>query len=139
MSEANKALVRSFVEQAQSLGNLDAIEQYMSPDFVDHSNFPGIPPTRDGVRMLFTALWQAFPDLHATIHEQLAEGDKVMTRKTLSGTNKGPFMGVAPTGNAVAFDVIDILRVVDGKITDHWAVIDQLTLLRQLGAIPEAG
>jgi steroid delta-isomerase-like uncharacterized protein len=138
MSHADhKALVRHFVEEAQSRGNLDAIEEYLAEDFVDHSPMAGFPPTREGVRMLFTALWTGFPDLHAVIHEQLAEGDRVMTRKTLQGTHRGAFFGVPPTAKPVAIEIIDILRVDGGKITDHWAVIDQLGMLRQIGLVPD--
>src|SRR4029078_4246013 len=115
----------------------DAIDVYLAEDFVDHCPLPGMAGDREGVRALFSALWTAFPDLQATIHEQSAEGDKVMTRKTLAGTHSGPFMGLPPTGNRVAFDVIDILRLRDGKPVEHWNVVDQLALLRGVGALPK--
>jgi predicted ester cyclase len=66
----------------------------------------------------------------------VAEGDKVVTRKTFHGTHRGAFMGLPPTGNAVSFDVIDIVRIRDGQLIEHWNVVDQLTLLRQLGLVP---
>ena len=131
-----KQIVRDFVEEAQCRGNLDSVESYLAPDFVDHSAMPGMPGTREGVRILFSLLWSAFPDLHAEIEDQIAEGDKVVTRKTFTGTHRGEFMGILPTGRRVQFEVIDILRVVDGRITDHWNLLDQLGLLRQLGALP---
>lgn len=136
--EQNKALVRRLVEEAQAAGKLVLVDELLAPDFVDHNPLPGIPPTRTGVKALFGALHAAFPDLQITIHEQLAEGDKVMTRKTFAGTHQGEFLGVPATGKAVRFDVIDILRVVNGKLTDHWNVVDQLALMQQLGVIPEA-
>ena len=135
-TEKNKATVREFVTEAQSRGNLGAIDVYLPPEFVDHSPVSGLPGNREGVRMLFSALWAAFPDLRATIHDQVAEGDKVVTRKTLSGTHSGPFMGLPPTGNRVSFDIIDILRVEDGKLLEHWCVVDQLALMRGVGALP---
>jgi len=134
--EDNKAVVRRFVDEAQSRGNLAVIDTMMSVGFVDHSPLPGLSPDRDGVRALFGALRTAFPDLQATIHDQLADGDRVVTRKTLAGTHRGPFLGLPPTGNHVAFDVIDILRVVDGKIHEHWCVVDRLALLAGVGAVP---
>lgn len=128
--ERNKRTVRVFVAATQCRGDLAAIDTYLAPDFVDHSPAAGLPPTRDGVRMLFSALWAAFPDLQATIHDQVAEGDKVVTRKTLSGTHDGPFLGAPPTGNHVSFEVIDILRLANGKVVERWSVVDQLALLR---------
>ena len=89
------------------------------------------------MRKLFAALWAAFPDLQATIHDQVAEGDKVVTRKKLSGTHDGPFMGLRPTGNRVSFEVIEILRLAEGKVLERWCVVDQLALLRGLRSLPK--
>jgi len=86
--------------------------------------------------MLFGMLHGAFPDLRVEIHDQVAEGDKVVTRKTFHGTHRGDFMGIPPSGAGVAFDVIDIVRVRNGKMTEHWNVVDALALMTQLGAIP---
>jgi predicted ester cyclase len=74
--------------------------------------------------------------LHAVIHDQLSDGDKVVTRKTFQGTHRGELMGIPPTGNPVAFDVIDIVRVRDGQLVEHWNVIDTLGLMQQVGAVP---
>lgn len=134
--EQNKAIVRAFVEEAQGKGNLAVIDQYLAPDFVDHSALPGIPPSREGVRILFAALRAAFPDLQVNIRQQVAEGEQVMTHKTFTATHRGEFLGVPATGRNVSFDVIDILRVVDGRLTEHTMVFDQFGLLKQLGAIP---
>ena len=73
----------------------------------------------------------AFPDLHAVIHEQIAEGDKVMTRKTFCGTHRGEFRGVSPTGRQVS---IDIVRIANGQMVEHWSAIDWLGLMQQLEA-----
>jgi steroid delta-isomerase-like uncharacterized protein len=127
--------VRRLVKEAQEGGNLDVIDELMAEDFVDHTPLPGLPPTRDGVRMLFAGLRVAFPDLRVTIHEQIADGEKVVTRKTFSGTHGGPFMGVPATGNPVSFDAIDILTFRDGLMREHRVVVDQLTLMQQIGAL----
>jgi predicted ester cyclase len=129
-TEENKQTVRAFVVKAQCRGNLAAIDDYLAPEFVDHSPAPGLPGNREGVRALFSALWAAFPDLQATIHDQVAEGDKVATRKTLSGTHEGPLLGLPPTGRRVSFDVIDIVRLAEGKMLERWCVVDQLALVR---------
>lgn len=132
----NKEIVRRFVEAAQTKHDLTAIDVMMSPDFVDHSVPPGLPPDREGVKMQFSMFFSALPDLHAVIHEQIAEGDKVMTRKSLRSTHQGELFGVPPTGKPISIEVIDILRIRDGKITDHWNLVDRLGLMQQLGAIP---
>jgi steroid delta-isomerase-like uncharacterized protein len=135
-AEYNKTLVRRFVEEAQTRHNLAAIDEYLSPEFVDHSVPPGLPPDREGVRMQFTMFITALPDLQAIIHDQVADDEKVVTRKTLRGTHQGDLMGIPPTGKTVDIEVIDILRVKDGKITDHWNNVDRLGLMQQLGVIP---
>jgi steroid delta-isomerase-like uncharacterized protein len=135
-AEHNKAIVRQMVEQLQSRHDLSAVDELFAADFVDHSAPPGLPPDRAGVKMQFTMFFDAFPDLRVVIHDQVAESDNVVTRKTFHGTHRGDLIGIPPTGQPVAFDVIDILRLRDGKITDHWNVVDQLALLRQIGAIP---
>jgi predicted ester cyclase len=84
-------------------------------------------------------VFTAFPDMRAEIHDQVAEGDKVVTRKTFYGTQQGEFMGIPPTGKKVAFDVIDIFRIADGRILEHWFAGDMLGLMQQLGAVPAPG
>lgn len=135
MTTANKQIVQKLIREAQEGGNLAVVEDLLAEDFVDHSPLPGLPPTRDGVAMLFAGMRHAFPDLRVTIEEQIADDDKVATRKTFEGTHRGPFLGVEATGNAIRFEVIDILTIRDGKIRDHRVVVDQLGLMRQLGAI----
>jgi steroid delta-isomerase-like uncharacterized protein len=135
-AENNKALVRRFVEEVQTRHNLAAVDDYMSADFVDHCVPPGLPPGREGVKMQFAMFFNALPDLHALIHDQVVDENKVVTRKTLRGTHKGDLMGIPPTGKTIDIEVIDILAVKDGKITDHWNLVDQLGLLKQLGALP---
>ena len=134
-AETNLTLVRRFVEEFQTRHNLTAVDKYLSPDFVDHSAPPGLPPDREGVKMQFTMFFAALPDLHAIIHDQVADEHKVVTRKTLRGTHKGDLMGIPPTGKTVDIEVIDIMAVKDGQITDHWNLVDQLGLLKQLGAL----
>jgi steroid delta-isomerase-like uncharacterized protein len=131
----NLALVRRFVDEAQSRHNLAAVDEFLAPDFVDYSVPPGLPPGRDGVRMQFAMFFNAMPDLEAVIHEQVADDEKVVTRKTLRGTHLGDLMGFAPTGRALALEVIDILTIKDGKIASHRNLVDQLGLMRQLGAL----
>ncbi len=134
-SESNKAITRRFVDEVQTEGNIGAVDDFLADSFVNHSVPPGLPPDREGVKQLFTMFRQAFPDFRAEIHDLVAEGDEVVTRKTFYGTHEGELFGIPPTGKQVTIELIDILRVADGKITDHWNVVDQLGLMQQLGAI----
>ena len=134
--EENKAITRRFVDEVQIGGNISAIDEFLADNFVNHSAPPGLPPDREGVKQLFTMFRTAFPDFRAVIHDQVAERDKVVTRKTFYGTHEGAFLGIPATGKEVTIELIDILRLADGKITDHWNVVDQLGLMQQLGAIP---
>lgn len=130
--QANKELVCRLVDEAQCRGNLAAVDELLAEDFVDHTPFPGVPPTRDGVKMLFGYLRGAFPDLSVRIDEQIADEEKVVTRKTFQGTHRGEFMGVPPTGRPIAFEVIDILTIRNDRISEHRVVFDQLTIRQQL-------
>ena len=133
--EQNKALVRRFVEEVQCQHNLAALDELFSSDFVDHSGMTD-PPTLEGSRQFFSMMFAAFPDMRFVIRQQIAEGDKVLTHKTLQGTQLGPFMGIPATGKAVAVDVMDIFTVAGGKITEHWTVGDMLRMMQQLGVVP---
>ena len=133
------AVVRRFVEEYQSAHRQHVAEELLDPDFVDRSPFGQLPPDRDGVLTLFGMLFQAFPDLRADIHDQIEEGERVATRKTFHGTHEGEFMGIPPTGRSVAWDVIDIVCVRNGKMVEHWNVVDAFGLMQQLGAVPPAG
>ena len=130
--EANKALVRRLVDEAQSQGNLAVVDELLADDFIDHSPFPGVPPTREGVKLLFGYLRSAFPDLRVTIHEQVAEAEKVVTRKTFAGTHGGEFMGIPSSGRPVSFEVIDILTVRDGRLSVHRVVFDSAGIREQI-------
>jgi steroid delta-isomerase-like uncharacterized protein len=130
MPEENKALVRRLVDELQVQHDLSAIDRYCSTEFVDHDD----ESDREASKAFFQMFFSAFPDLRAEIHDQIAEGDKVVTRKTFHATHKGEFFGVPPSGREINVQVIDILRVVDGKITDHWSGMDMMALMQQIGA-----
>jgi steroid delta-isomerase-like uncharacterized protein len=136
-AEQNKALTVRFVEQLFNRGNLSIVGEIFAPDFIEREQLPpGIPADAEGVKVLTTLLRSAFPDFKATIDDILAEGDKVVIRMTWSGTQKGEFMGVPATGKRVSFGVIDIIRITNGKVVEHWGQMDSMSLMQQLGAIP---
>ena len=131
-----KAAQRRFVEEFQTKNDVSVAEEMLADDFVDHTPFGPIPGTKEGVIQLFAMLRQAFPDLRAEIHDLLADGDRVVTRKTFHGTHQGEFLGIPPTNKSAAWDIIDIVTYRDGKIAEHWNVVDALSLMQQLGAVP---
>lgn len=135
--EQNKELVRQMIEEMFNRGSISLADEFLAPDFVEREELPpGIPSNREGVMQLATMLRSAFPDFKATIDDIIAEGDKVVIRQTWSGTHKGPFMGVPPTGKRVSFGVIDIIRADGGKFVEHWGQMDTMGLMQQLGAVP---
>jgi steroid delta-isomerase-like uncharacterized protein len=135
--EVEKALVRQFVDEVFNRGNMSVVDYLFAPDFVEHEELPaGIPNDREGVIQLAAMLRSAFPDFKATIDDIVAEDDKVVIRQTWTGTHKGEFMGVPPTGKSVSIGVIDIIRMADGKCVEHWGQMDSMGMMQQLGAIP---
>jgi len=135
MSEANKMLVRRAFEDIYNRGNLTAVDEYVASDFVIHAPSEDIHgPT--GARRYIAMLREAFPDFHITIEDQIADGDRVVTRWTAEGTHLGEFQGIPPTGKHGTFTGIDIDRVVDGKVVECWTNTDDLGLMQQLGVIP---
>lgn len=132
-----KALTRRFYEEAINQGRLEVVDELCAPDFVDHEEFPGLTPDRDGVKQFITMFRSAYPDLRFDIDDLLLEGDKVVIRAMIRGTQKGEFMGIPPTGKQIAVQTIDIVRIRDGQATEHWGVTDTAAMLTQLGVMPE--
>lgn len=130
---ANKAAVRRFNEQVIAGGDEEAFRELMDPNFVNRSAAPGMPSGSDGMLHTFNrVLRPALPDLTVEIHDQIAEGDKVTTRKTLRGTHRGELFGIPPTGRTVAIDVIDIVRLKNGRYIEHWGINTLPSVLAQL-------
>ncbi|ANK76662.1 MULTISPECIES: ester cyclase [Ensifer] len=132
-SEAAIAVVRRNTEEVQGKGNFAIFDEVFSEDFLDHTPQPNMVPDKEGVRGLYAGLRKAFPDFHAVIHWQTADGNLVTTFKTYYGTHKGTFLGIEPTGKTIQFETVDAMRVVDGKITEHWGVANLYSLVGQLG------
>jgi predicted ester cyclase len=134
--EENKALVRRWFEETDK-GNDTIVDELCAPDYVDHSPpLPGMGEGSQGVKNANAALRAAFPDTVHLIEEQIAEGDKVVTRLRGRATFTGEILGIPPTGEAVEITGIAIHRIAEGKLVEHWANADQLGLLQQLGALP---
>lgn len=138
-AEGNKAVVTRLILEAQQEGRLEVLDELVASDFVDHTPLPGHTPDKAGIRALFAALKVGFPDLRVTIQEQMADEHGVATRKTFQGTHQGAFLGIPASGRPLNLTVIDMLKLKEGRITDHWVVVDQMTLLTQLGALTPQG
>ena len=136
MSEENKAVVLRFLDEVFDGKNVEAAGKYVADDFVDHGAPPGTPPGLEGFKQMLTMFFNAFPDFRYTSEELIAEGDRVVSRGTFSGTHKGELMGIAPTGKQVQISEIHIARMVGGKLVEHWEASDQLGMMQQLGVIP---
>lgn len=133
--EENKALVRRCIEEVFNKGNVTAIDEFFAHNFVPalHS---GVTRDREGYKQFVAAFFGAFPDLHVTVDDMIAEGDKVVFRATNSGTHKGEFIGIAPTGKQVTWTEISICRIKGGKVVEIWSEVDKLGHMKQLGVVP---
>jgi steroid delta-isomerase-like uncharacterized protein len=135
--EQNKAWVRRFMEEAFNKGNMNIIDELIAPGFVEHNPFPGQGAGIEGVRQLFAGLRTGFPDLHVVVDDIIAEGEKVVVLSTMKGTNKGSWMKMPPTGKQINVAGVDIVRISSGKAVEHWGVTDALTMMQQLGIVPQ--
>jgi len=114
------------------------MDELYAPHYVYHAAH-GVPPTLEGNKQFFKLLFAAFPDLHLTIHNQIAEGDKVVTHKTMSGTHQGALVGIPATGKRMTMEIFEILQIDGGKIIGCWLFYDRLGLMYQLGVFPLPG
>jgi predicted ester cyclase len=120
-------------------GNIALLDELLSTDFIDHSPVPGVEPTRDGLKQRVKALKTAFPDIRYTVDGSVACGDEIVHRLTATGTMTGDYMGMPATGKSATWTEIHIGRGVNGRLTEHWSVIDRLSMLVQLGIVTTPG
>jgi len=130
----NKAIYREFIETLFNEGRLERLEQLVDPGYVFHDAPPGTPAGPEAIRQVVTIFRSAFPDLKITLEDQIAEGDKVCSRATTRGTHRGAIFGIAPTGRAIAFSGLTLVRVVNGRIAESWVKNDVAGLMHQLRA-----
>ena len=137
-TEENKALVRRFYEEIDE-GNIDAMDELVAEDYVDHSPPPfPVPQGREGVKAAFKIFWEATPGRHV-VEDQIAEGDKVVTRLTAHGRHEGDLPGIPRTGNDMEMTATVIHRIADGQLVEKWSDKDVLRMLQQLEVIPPMG
>lgn len=132
VAQENKHRQQRFVEVLQHEGELERVEEFAHPDVVDHSRPPGLPGGAEGVRVILGAIRQGFPDHDARVVHMIAEADLVATYKVFTGTHTGDFFGTAPTGKRATIRVMDFVRYEDGRIAEHWGIVDLAGLMAEL-------
>ena len=132
-TDDNKALVQQFFEQVVNQKNLAALAQFVTPGSINHTVPPGMPQEANQFLGLYL---NAFPDANVTVEDLMADGDKVVARVSFRGTHQGALRGIAPTGKQIAIMGINIFRIANGKLVEHWGLTDRLAVLQQLGVVP---
>ena len=137
--DRNKATFKRF-HDAMNAGDADlvskTIDENVEPDVLISTPLPIEATGARALKEVFATLHRAFPDLHVTVDDLIAEGDKVVGRNTITGTNRGEYQGRPPTGKSITYNEIFIFRFVSGRIAETWGVVDVFSQMRQLGAIP---
>jgi len=139
MTTETQKMVERIPLEVFNKDNFGLIDELVSTEFVDHFVQPGIPANRIGFKQSAIALKKAFPDLRYMIEDSIEAGDRVVHNVTATGTMTGEFLGIAPTGKRAIWTEIHIARVANGRLVEHWAVVDQLGMLVQLGIVPAPG
>ncbi len=135
-TETNKSIVRRYRE-AHNTNQLNLLDDIVAADLIAHNLLPGVPKGREGGKMAHMGALASFPDNHVVTDDIIAEGDKVVERWTMSMTHTGePFLGIPASGKKVTVTGTSIYRIVQGKIVEHWANMDFLGVLQQLGVVP---
>jgi predicted ester cyclase len=135
-TDDNKALVQRFFEEVINQKNLAVLDQFVSPDAVNHTVPSGLP---QGPSQFLSLHLTAFPDVQATVEDLLADGDKVVALVSYRGTHQSVFRAIAPTGKPITVMGINIFRIVNGQMVEHWGLADRLGALQQLGVVPPPG
>jgi predicted ester cyclase len=135
-TDDNKALVQRFYDEVINQKNLAALDQFVAPNAVNHTVPAGLP---QGPSQFLSMHLTAFPDVQATVEDLLADGDKVVALVSYRGTHQAAFRAVSPTGKQITIMGINIFRIVNGQMVEHWGLADRLSALQQLGVVPAPG
>ena len=129
-----KRIYAEFINQ----GNEAVFDELVDPNVIENKELPpGLEPNREGVKQFFSMFRSAFPDLHIQVDEMIAADNKIVTRVTITGTHQGTFMNIPPTGNKISYKAIDIFRLANGKVVEHWGIGDNAKMIEQLGVTHE--
>ncbi|MCH7974713.1 MAG: ester cyclase [Bacteroidetes bacterium] len=129
-----KRIYAEFINQ----GNEAVFDELGDENIIENEELPpGMEPNREGVKQFFSMFRSAFPDLHIQVDEMIAADNKIVTRVTITGTHQGTFMNMPPTGNKISYKAIDIFRLINGKVVEHWGIGDNAKMMEQLAVVPE--
>jgi steroid delta-isomerase-like uncharacterized protein len=136
-AQDRRTLARRYFEEVWNQGKVDVLDELLAPDYINHTPSVGRPPKGpDGLKPIVLAIRRAFPDLHFTIEDVIATPGTVVIRTTMTGTHEGDLFGIPPTRRKVSVMQLQVERIKDGRIVEHWRVTDELSLMRQLGVVP---
>jgi steroid delta-isomerase-like uncharacterized protein len=130
------SLIRRMVENAFNQGAFAVVDELLAPDGVAHTPSWGMPDTREGLKQLIAMFRSAFPDLHCTVEDEISVGDKVAAHWTMRGMHTGLFLGNLPTSRPIVAQGMIFARIENGRIVEHWTLLDQMSILQQLGIVP---
>lgn len=137
MASGIGAILDRLNAEVLNAGNVDLIDELVSPDFVEHDPPPGMGGDREGFKQMVRDIHRAFSDFSTTVEDQIVAGNKVVERWWAEGAHTGEWMGVPASGHRVRITGIDISRIEGGQLVEHWTQIDALGMLQQMGAIPD--
>jgi steroid delta-isomerase-like uncharacterized protein len=132
-----ETLARRYFEEVWNQGKVDVLDELLAPDYINHTPSTGHPPAGPaGLKPIVLAIRRAFPDLHFTIDDVIVTGSAVAIRTTMTGTHEGDLFGVPPTRRKIKVMQLQIERIKNGRIAEHWRVTDELSMMKQLGVVP---
>ena len=134
--EKNTRIIQQYFNEVWNKGKLELLDQLIAPGYVNHSSsMPDTPPGPEGLKPIVIAMRKAFPDLHYEINDLVVTADRVIARVVMQGTHQGDFFGLPPTNKKISVSQINIEYIDDGKISEHWRLTDELSLMKQLGFV----
>ena len=138
MSAENKALMQQFID-GMNAQDASFVGRFVAPNYVEHDPMPGQAPGAQGLQDMMQMFYAGFPDMKGTLEDQVAEGDKVVSRLTFSGTHQGDYLGMPATGKSFSIEAVDIFRFEGSMIAERWGQGDTMGMMQQLGLAPTPG
>ena len=136
MSEENKAIMQQFID-GMNAQDASFVERFVAPNYVEHDPMPDQAPGAQGLQDMMQMFYAGFPDMKGTVNQIISEGDVVSVALTTTGTHNGDFMGIPATGKKISITEVHMVRIADGKMVEHWGLADGMTMMQQLGVMPE--